>query len=225
MSDADAPSIGRQSSVAPPCAVAGAVGTAAMDLLLYRRYRRGGGKDSLLAVGVRRRRRWAGTKRPPRASSAQKLERARHSAAASRPLGSHDDQRDALGHGHRLGHPVRRPGRPVVPAPACSSVLALGPVGMARRATSSSRWRGSTSRSGSTTRGPSATTSPPTSCTAARRARCSLPSPGRSHDHVQPPSPTQATNRTWSVRPSSSSAGARASGSRPPGSPGPVELR
>src|SRR3954470_10798497 len=28
-------------------AVAGAVGTAAMDLLLYRRYREGGGKDSL----------------------------------------------------------------------------------------------------------------------------------------------------------------------------------
>ena len=27
-------------------AVAGAVGTAAMDLVLYRRYRRGGGKDS-----------------------------------------------------------------------------------------------------------------------------------------------------------------------------------
>jgi hypothetical protein len=45
MSHERGPGIGRR---ALRGAIAGAIGTAAMDLLLYRRYRRGGGKDSFL---------------------------------------------------------------------------------------------------------------------------------------------------------------------------------
>lgn len=45
MSSARGPGIGRR---AIRGAIAGAIGTAAMDHLLYRRYRRGGGKDSFL---------------------------------------------------------------------------------------------------------------------------------------------------------------------------------
>jgi hypothetical protein len=97
-------------------AIAGAVGTAAMDLVWYRRYRRGGGKDSFLrwefggdVVG------WA-------ADRATRL-----TAGTPGAVGPDHDERRALGHRHRLGRALRRAGRPVVPAPVVRS-LALGPV-------------------------------------------------------------------------------------------------
>ena len=97
-------------------AISGAVGLAAMDLLLYSRYRRGGGKDPFLrwefagaVLG------WADASAPGQLG--QKVERIVTRAAAPRALGADHDERRALGHRHRLGRPVRRAGRPVLLAP------------------------------------------------------------------------------------------------------------
>ena len=108
-------------------ALAGAAGTAAMDLLLYRRYRRGDGKDSLwqweFAGGVMS---WDDASAPGQLG--QKVERTRHAAATPRQLGPHHDEPRALGDRHRLGHPVRRWSPARTRGTRWARALALGPV-------------------------------------------------------------------------------------------------
>ena len=56
----------------------------------------------------------------------------RHGPATPRPVGPDHDERRALGHGHRLGRPVRRAGRQDVRAPVDPCARAR-PGGVARR--------------------------------------------------------------------------------------------
>jgi hypothetical protein len=120
--------------------VAGAVGTAAMDLLLYRRYRREGGKEPPgrweLAAGVTS---WdeASAPRATRPEGGAP----RHAAATPRQLGPDHDERRALGNRHRLGAsstphwPAGRPG-----ARGCVPSHRARRCGW--RATRSFRWAG-----------------------------------------------------------------------------------
>ena len=108
-------------------ALAGAAGTAAMDLVLYRRYQRGGGEDSLwqweFAGGVTN---WDQASAP--GQSRREAGALRHGPATPGRLGAAHDQPDALGHGHQLGRSVRSRW----PAPTSRlgllRALALGPT-------------------------------------------------------------------------------------------------
>ena len=160
MSRGRTPRIGRQLAAG---AVAGAVGTAAMDLLLYQRYRRDGGKDAsrrALAAGVTS---WEEASAPGQVG--QKLER----LVTRRPPPDRWARTTTnlvhwatgIGWGLQYGALAGR----TAPHP-----LVVRSRWVRRRgspATRSSRWRACTSRSGSTTRGRSARTCPPTSSSAA----------------------------------------------------------
>jgi hypothetical protein len=161
-------------------AVAGAVGTAAMDLLLYRRYRREGGKEPPgrweLAVGVTS---WDEASAPGQLGQKVVRRVTRRPSPDSWARTTTNVVQWATGIG--WGPPVRRTGRQDVPAPV-DACRRTGPGGVAGGLRDPSAGRASTGRSGSTTRRGSPRTCPPTSCSAPRRAPCSPPSPGRDHD-------------------------------------------